>query len=185
MLKPCCFKGHCDLWLASWNTWGCVHSAYLFLLWWLWKYLHMILLSSSNRKYDPFAIVYGYAMKHWHTLYVFLYSYNSKYMGGYCFDFYMRPNISLLLLKQAVALMTYQVISLSHGKKNHLCHVTGSLEKLPNCRGRTFSNMNRDYIKKMRYEFNDILLKYIDRNPSYYHSKFMSVSLWHREWWSS
>ena len=29
----------------------------LFLLWWLWEYVYYILLSSSNRKCDPFAIV--------------------------------------------------------------------------------------------------------------------------------
>ena len=37
---------------------GCVHSAYLFLLWWLWEYMYFILLSSLNWKYDLFAIVY-------------------------------------------------------------------------------------------------------------------------------
>ena len=31
-------------------------------------------LSSSNRKYDPFAIVQGEVIKQWYTLYVFLYS---------------------------------------------------------------------------------------------------------------
>ena len=33
------------------------HSAYPFLLWWLWEYVCFILLSSLNRKYDPFVIV--------------------------------------------------------------------------------------------------------------------------------
>ena len=28
-----------------------------FILWWLWEYMYFILLPSSNRKYDPFAIV--------------------------------------------------------------------------------------------------------------------------------
>ena len=32
-----------------------------------------ILLSSSNRTYDTFAIVYGYVMKQWYAQYVFLY----------------------------------------------------------------------------------------------------------------
>ena len=35
---------------------GCMYSAYPFLLWWLWEYVYFILLSSSNRKYDPFPI---------------------------------------------------------------------------------------------------------------------------------
>ena len=35
----------------------CIHSAYPFLLWRLWEYVYFVLLSSSNRKYDPFAIV--------------------------------------------------------------------------------------------------------------------------------
>ena len=35
---------------------GCMYSAYPFLLWWLLEYVHFILLSSSNRKYDPFPI---------------------------------------------------------------------------------------------------------------------------------
>ena len=26
------------------------------LLWWLWEYVYFILLSSSNRKYDPFPV---------------------------------------------------------------------------------------------------------------------------------
>ena len=26
-------------------------------LWWLWKYVYFVLLSSSNWKYDPFAII--------------------------------------------------------------------------------------------------------------------------------
>ena len=37
---------------------GCMYSAYSFLLWWLWEYVYFILLSSSNRKYDPFPIAY-------------------------------------------------------------------------------------------------------------------------------
>ena len=28
-----------------------------YLLWWLWEYMYFILLSISNRKYEPFAIV--------------------------------------------------------------------------------------------------------------------------------
>ena len=36
---------------------GCVYSAYPFILWWLWEYLYLMLLSSSNWKYDLFAIV--------------------------------------------------------------------------------------------------------------------------------
>ena len=35
---------------------GCMYSAHPFLLWWLWEYVYFILLSSSNRKYDPFPI---------------------------------------------------------------------------------------------------------------------------------
>ena len=35
---------------------GCMYSAYPFRLWWLWEYVYFILLSSSNRKYDPFPI---------------------------------------------------------------------------------------------------------------------------------
>ena len=41
------------------------------LLWWLWEYVYFILLSSSNRKYEPFRI-----KKQWFALYVFLCSYN-------------------------------------------------------------------------------------------------------------
>ena len=36
---------------------------------------YLILLLSSNRKYDQFAIVYGLVMKQWYALYSFLYSY--------------------------------------------------------------------------------------------------------------
>ena len=44
----------------SYNIWGCVacvYSAYPFLLWWLWDYLYFIVLTSSNRMYDPYSIV--------------------------------------------------------------------------------------------------------------------------------
>ena len=42
----------------SCNIWGCVYSAYPFILWWLCEYMYFILSSSSsNRKYDPVAIV--------------------------------------------------------------------------------------------------------------------------------
>ena len=32
------------------------------------------MLSSSNQKYDPFAIAYGYVIKQWYALCVFLHS---------------------------------------------------------------------------------------------------------------
>ena len=35
---------------------SCGISAYPFPLWWFWECVYFILLSSSNRKYDPFAI---------------------------------------------------------------------------------------------------------------------------------
>ena len=36
--------------------------------------MYFILLSSFNRKYDPFGIVKGQVMKQWYAVYVFLYS---------------------------------------------------------------------------------------------------------------
>ena len=45
-----------------------VYTAYPCLLWWLWAYVYFILLSSPNRKYDPFVIVEGY-------IYVCIYMY--------------------------------------------------------------------------------------------------------------
>ena len=47
------------------------YSAHPFLLWWLWEYVYLIVLPSSNRKYNPFANVYGYVMKQWYALDVF------------------------------------------------------------------------------------------------------------------
>ena len=35
--------------ISTCNIWGCVYSAYLFLLWWLSEYVHLLLLLSSNR----------------------------------------------------------------------------------------------------------------------------------------
>ena len=35
------------------DTWGWVFSAHPFLLRWLWEYMHVILLLSSNQKHDP------------------------------------------------------------------------------------------------------------------------------------
>ena len=35
----------------------CIQLTHLVYLFWLWEYMNFILLSSSNRKYDPFAIV--------------------------------------------------------------------------------------------------------------------------------
>ena len=42
--------------LAFVQDMGCVYS-YPFVSWWLLEYMHFILLSSLNRKYDLFAIV--------------------------------------------------------------------------------------------------------------------------------
>ena len=48
--------------LSQWEKTGIiehsitVYSAYPFFLWWLWEYLYLM-SSSSNWKYDPFAIV--------------------------------------------------------------------------------------------------------------------------------
>ena len=47
----------------------------------------LILLSSSNGKYYPFAIVYGQIMKQWYVLYVFLYSYKDKMVSPH-FELY-------------------------------------------------------------------------------------------------
>ena len=60
----CILQSVCLRWsqfsqLFSCNIWDCVKSAYPCLLWWLWEYVYFILLLSSNRKYDPFAIVRG------------------------------------------------------------------------------------------------------------------------------
>ena len=52
-----------------------------FLLRWLWEYMYFVLLSSSNRKYDPFAIVEVRSWKQWYALYVFIYSYSYKGNG--------------------------------------------------------------------------------------------------------
>ena len=38
---------------------GCVYSADPFILCWLWEYTYFILSLSSNRKYDPYAIIKG------------------------------------------------------------------------------------------------------------------------------
>ena len=42
---------------------GLCVSAYPFVFWILREYLYFILLSQSNRKYEPLAIVWGYVMK--------------------------------------------------------------------------------------------------------------------------
>ena len=42
----------------SCNVWAGAYSVYPFLLW-LWELVYFTLTSSSNRKYDPFAIVLG------------------------------------------------------------------------------------------------------------------------------
>ena len=42
--------------------WGCMFSAYPFLLWWLREYIYFVLLSSSNRKYELLPIVYDYTI---------------------------------------------------------------------------------------------------------------------------
>ena len=41
----------------SCNIWAWVYLGYPFYQWWLWEYVYLILLSSTNNKYDPFAIV--------------------------------------------------------------------------------------------------------------------------------
>ena len=57
------------------TIYGAVFSVYPFPLWWLREYIYFVSLSSSNRKYELLPIVYGYVMKQWCALYVFLYSY--------------------------------------------------------------------------------------------------------------
>ena len=48
----------------------CVISAPIFLM----MIVYFIMLTSPNRKYDPFAIVKGQVRKQWYVLCVFLYS---------------------------------------------------------------------------------------------------------------
>ena len=52
----CAYQVH-SIYCTSCNIWSCVYSDYPFRLWWVWEYVYFILLSSPNRKYDPFAIV--------------------------------------------------------------------------------------------------------------------------------
>ena len=44
-------------WKMLQNICDSVYSIYPFLLWCLWEYIYLILISPSNRKYDPFVIV--------------------------------------------------------------------------------------------------------------------------------
>ena len=59
--------------------WGCVFSVFPFPFWWLREYNYFVLSSSSNRKYELLPIVWGKVMKQWCALYLFLYSYGSKF----------------------------------------------------------------------------------------------------------
>ena len=51
---------------------GATRIRYLFLSWWWGQYLYFILLSSTNRKYKSFVIVYGKVIKQRNALYVLL-----------------------------------------------------------------------------------------------------------------
>ena len=45
----------------------------------IYIYIHTVLLSSSNQKFELLPIVYGYVIKQWYALSVFLYSYGSLF----------------------------------------------------------------------------------------------------------
>ena len=55
--RGCAYDQVSSLSYLSCNIWGYLYSAYAFLLWWLSEYAYFILSSSTNRKYDPSAIV--------------------------------------------------------------------------------------------------------------------------------
>ena len=64
-----------------------IYSPYIFILWWLWEYVYFISLSSSNRKYEQFSMVYDEVIKQWCALYVFLWSYK------FGFRFFIRSSV--------------------------------------------------------------------------------------------
>ena len=60
--RICCSKYTCDIptiTMTYYVIYGAEHiqlTHYSFFLWWLWEYVYFILLSSSNRKYDPLLL---------------------------------------------------------------------------------------------------------------------------------
>ena len=70
------------------NIWGCVYSAYQFLLWWLWEYVKIILFSTSNRKYDHLPL---FRIRQWNN-------------GMRCMSFY------ILILQLHHVLRQYEIL---------------------------------------------------------------------------
>ena len=80
--------------------WDCAFSVYKFIVWLLWECVYFILLSSSNRKYEPLATVLGLGhgrMVRAVCLSVFICTYNMET------DLFLNHTIAVISHEQVVS----------------------------------------------------------------------------------
>ena len=108
-----------------------MYSACQFCFWWLWEYEYFILWTSSNRKYDPFAIVQGWAIKQWCALSVFLYAYSLQVIKSLAIQVQLYVSVSIAIacnfnligFSKQTGLSYYEI----NGFERNFCHLKGHI----------------------------------------------------------
>ena len=85
---------------------------------------YVITLSSAYRKYDPFAIVWGYVMKQWYVLYVFyilMICYWYRYMLNIYHDTFLLVNSFCLNLTYEFRVLSQETAHTKYSISQEIC----------------------------------------------------------------